>query len=627
MPNVNYPSALAFASWDKQARSLKKTKPITDLGEALKSLAKGHDAIDFGVFDAAKSATAADAEKRGLQLGAEAKKVRACADAAKALETQAKKLEAELKKDKQPPDAASAVAKAAAPYGAEMLKLEQAGQALQAEASQRAAQLKAAAKAEPKSDPELDKLEAKVKARVLAGLKLAMKPDAEPVPFMLGIGQKGCIVSMGRSVSASEKNVLMKLMTDDSGVKYHLGICTFEKKGQVFTFEGDSLPAGAGLGKKLQKGLQLQVAKKLRVRVRKPGGPAEEGEAVEQIDSFDDVDESVAEAVEAEAAGGDPKVAEKLVGAAKRFQGALGRLAGMHLADNPVAKEVNKRVEAARQALAERQADLAEKLVDQVVVIADKMKAKVGVGEAEASAAAAKVEAVIDQARGRLKGLVARLDVSGVLATAAAAQIKPRIDAAEQALKDRLAEAALKMIDQLEIVTQSVEQKVEQKKAAAAAQGGATAAQGSATAGKAASGKPAAGAKVVFTQSRLKWDGARNKVQSELKKLEETILERAKGEADFDAIAAKTRKLSRILETLDTELIDRLDDAYTATTAADEARANDQARELIRKYLSFVETDPLLKVIDDNPFGKYDVRGSVHATLTDLQSKFAAAAG
>src|SRR3954465_1911584 len=99
MPSVNYPPLLSAASWERQSKTLKKTRSITDLGEALKALAKRHDGIVFDNLDAGKSQVAADVEKRPALIDAEMKKVSATADAAKALEQQARKLEAELKKD------------------------------------------------------------------------------------------------------------------------------------------------------------------------------------------------------------------------------------------------------------------------------------------------------------------------------------------------------------------------------------------------------------------------------------------------------------------------------------------------------------------------------------------------
>src|SRR5438067_13802232 len=98
MPNVVFPPVLGSASWQAQARKLKKAKSITDLGDALKALAKSHDTIDFAPFELGKPAAQGDAERLQTQLAAEAKKARAVADDARTVEAQAKKLEAELKK-------------------------------------------------------------------------------------------------------------------------------------------------------------------------------------------------------------------------------------------------------------------------------------------------------------------------------------------------------------------------------------------------------------------------------------------------------------------------------------------------------------------------------------------------
>lgn len=516
MPTLDLPQGLTVAAWDKQSKALKKTKPVTEIGDALKALVKAHLAFDPGPIDAAKAAADTDAERRP-QAAHEAKKLRALLDDARTLEAQARKLEAELKKDKQPPDAATALAKAAGVYAADVTKADAAAQAVLADLDKRIAAAKTAPKAAPKvaaaPDPLLDKLAERIRNRTLAAFKMLTTPDAVPIPFMLAVAPKRCLLSMGPSVAASERNQLAKLVPDD-GMKCHAGICTFDRKTQVFVFTGATLPTGAGLGARLQKSLVGQIGKKLRVRLMRPDGQSEDGEPLAAVDGFDDVDAALLRDDE----------------------------------DAPVAPPQ-------------------------------------------------RTDAALAPAVARLAALQAQVRASGVLATPSGAQVQARLDAAERALREGKLDVALKLLGELDAVA-----KLLKGKQAAAPRG----------------------AKVLFAQSRLRWDGARKQVQVELRKLEEQILAAARGQSDFDDIATCARGVYRILDRLDESLIDRLDEAYAAADAAAEARAHEAARKVVVDYRNFVDTDPLMLAIDDNPFGKVDVRASVVAALTELQARLAA---
>jgi hypothetical protein len=157
-----------------------------------------------------------------------------------------------------------------------------------------------------------------------------------------------------------------------------------------------------------------------------------------------------------------------------------------------------------------------------------------------------------------------------------------------------------------------------------------------ATAGAAPAGAAPAGdgktavSNVVFTQTRLVWDATRKKVQTELEALAQAIRTTCRqwnedpnfeDEVDPNELEAGLKNLNRILDKLDTRLIDKLDEALNAADPAQRQAKHVEAKGLVQEYLAFVNTDPLLAEIDDNGFTATKVRATVLAALTALSSK------
>jgi hypothetical protein len=133
---------------------------------------------------------------------------------------------------------------------------------------------------------------------------------------------------------------------------------------------------------------------------------------------------------------------------------------------------------------------------------------------------------------------------------------------------------------------------------------------------------PAAGSLVAFQKSRLDWDSTRKAVQAELQKLEQSILAASKAEPDADEIAAGTKNLYTMLDTLDTRLIDKLDDALNAEKPEQRAKLQDEAYDIVAEYRDFVDSDPLLQEIDQkNGFTQVAIKSRLVATLDDLGSR------
>ncbi len=132
---------------------------------------------------------------------------------------------------------------------------------------------------------------------------------------------------------------------------------------------------------------------------------------------------------------------------------------------------------------------------------------------------------------------------------------------------------------------------------------------------------------VLFTQSRLAWDQTRKKIQAELKKLEQSILEvcldpdLVQNRFDFSTLASDTKTLYTILDSLDTRLIDKLDEALNEENPAERAKHQAEASAIVKEYVAFVQSNNLMSSIDENGFTPVTVRKSALSALQLLQSK------
>ena len=139
--------------------------------------------------------------------------------------------------------------------------------------------------------------------------------------------------------------------------------------------------------------------------------------------------------------------------------------------------------------------------------------------------------------------------------------------------------------------------------------------------------KPKIAPGVAFTQSRLAWDTARKKIQSELESLEKAILDAAKDEDPeiFSEIKGKTSTLHEILGQRDENLMDKLDEGLNAEKdSPSQLKAYDEASKLVKDYVGFVNGSPLVQEIDSNPFKPVAVKKTLDATLKVLATRLAA---
>ena len=129
----------------------------------------------------------------------------------------------------------------------------------------------------------------------------------------------------------------------------------------------------------------------------------------------------------------------------------------------------------------------------------------------------------------------------------------------------------------------------------------------------------AGGGQVAYAKSRLAWLAARKKVETDIEKLRSEIV----ATYQEDGSAPELDKLYRdrvapILAALDERLADKLDEATNATDPAKHAKLVAEARALIVEYEAFLDGEPLIADLDNNPFLPLTIKTTVSATLAAL---------
>jgi hypothetical protein len=132
---------------------------------------------------------------------------------------------------------------------------------------------------------------------------------------------------------------------------------------------------------------------------------------------------------------------------------------------------------------------------------------------------------------------------------------------------------------------------------------------------------------VKLQKSRVAWELLRKTVQAQLQELEQSIIAGVKAhnadetvEEEFDEaqIATAVKQLHKMMEKLDTRLIDKLDEALNAKEPSERESRHTEAAGIIKEYKAFVDGDAMLAEIDSNGFTNSSIRTSVVSTLSEL---------
>ncbi len=132
------------------------------------------------------------------------------------------------------------------------------------------------------------------------------------------------------------------------------------------------------------------------------------------------------------------------------------------------------------------------------------------------------------------------------------------------------------------------------------------------------------GTLVKLQQARLLWIETRQHLQSELTKLTNAIVGKSKNEPDFKEIEAKSPALFKMLDTLDTRLIQELDDALNAQNIPERVKFQFRAQDVIEEYIEFVESEDIFEAIDNNGFETVNIAARLNQTLDSLSKALGA---
>lgn len=123
----------------------------------------------------------------------------------------------------------------------------------------------------------------------------------------------------------------------------------------------------------------------------------------------------------------------------------------------------------------------------------------------------------------------------------------------------------------------------------------------------------------TFTKSRMAWLATRKKVETDMDKLQSQVLMSFQGHSRIDDLEQAFRtRVETVLTSLDEQLAHALDDACKAEDPATHTTHVQTAKELIKRYESYVAADETIAALDKNPFIPMAIQKTFTATLTVL---------
>ena len=130
---------------------------------------------------------------------------------------------------------------------------------------------------------------------------------------------------------------------------------------------------------------------------------------------------------------------------------------------------------------------------------------------------------------------------------------------------------------------------------------------------------------VPYVRARLDWSKTRISLQSEMTKLQDSILAVCQGE-EFPTIANDTKALFTYLDALDTRLEDALEALVQEPDGDKREKLKDDARKVLSEFQSELDT-PFFQTVDgNNGFKPVNVRGAAIASLGKVNEALSIAA-
>lgn len=135
----------------------------------------------------------------------------------------------------------------------------------------------------------------------------------------------------------------------------------------------------------------------------------------------------------------------------------------------------------------------------------------------------------------------------------------------------------------------------------------------------------ASGASLVQLQKmRLAYVETRKAARVELQSLEAAINAIFVGDEQANEVAHAAKRIYDGLSAFDDELVDVLDTALNSSDTSVRAKLEGQAAKHIKRYLSAVETDPVMRFLDANPIRPVSVQEKLRKTLGALAARLGA---
>ncbi len=141
--------------------------------------------------------------------------------------------------------------------------------------------------------------------------------------------------------------------------------------------------------------------------------------------------------------------------------------------------------------------------------------------------------------------------------------------------------------------------------------------------------KPAAGQApagtvgiVAMQKSRLLWDSARKRVAGEISELKKRAKAEFEGDPEEAMVYDALDQLDEITSSLDTRLLDALDDLLSEQDPAKHAELLKDAKDVLADYASFVQSNELVQKLNgETPFGmSLSIGSTLAATVKALQA-------
>jgi len=134
-----------------------------------------------------------------------------------------------------------------------------------------------------------------------------------------------------------------------------------------------------------------------------------------------------------------------------------------------------------------------------------------------------------------------------------------------------------------------------------------------------ATAAPDPAAAASYAKARVAWLATRQKLETDIGKLQTTFASAFKDHAmAADLAAAFQSRVEKVLDQLDGELADKLDAVGKAADPAQHAQLVGEARQIMQRYQSYVASDPTLSELDANPFVPLAIQKTLTTTLSIL---------